>query len=666
MTRHIIFALLMAIFPATISSAADGLQPLKYNNPGLVVDLGVGLWAWPLPMDYDGDGDFDLVVSCPDKPSNGTYFFENTEGNVASPIFKPGVKIGAGHRNIRVSWVDGKPRVLTPGTEYQNFREHQFDDPKTLTIPGNFLGGHPTKRKLRAHQWHLVDYDGNGKQDIVIGIGDWLDYGWDDAWDSSGKWKNGPIHGLLFWFPNAGAPRLKNQQPFLNVHPIYAGEKPLEVFGWPSPCFADFDGDGDLDILCGEFIDRFKYFENVGVKWRGKLSEPIYAAGKFLKNPDSADGSGLLKMDLQMIVPSAIDWDHDGDIDLVCGDEDGRVALIENTGKFEDGLPVFRSPTYFKQVADNIKCGALATPYCVDWDGDGDEDILSGNTAGYVVFYENLGIPEDSYMPRWAAPVNLKGGDKVIRILAGPNGSIQGPCEAKWGYTTFTVADWDHDGLLDVVLNSIWGKVLWYRNVGSKTEPKLAAAQNVEVQWPGKTPKPEWTWWEPVGKQLATQWRTTPVVADFNGDKLNDLTMLDHEGYLALFERKMLPGVAGDGKNAPLVLLPGKRIFIDVKGETLRLNGNRAGGSGRKKLHAVDWDGDGDLDFLLNSMNADLLENVSQEDGEVILINRGPVDTRPLAGHTSSPATANFFGTTKRDLLVGAEDGYLYLKRRSE
>ena len=46
-------------------------RALKFNNPGLVVDLGVGLWAWPLPIDFDGDGDLDLVVSCPDKPYNG-------------------------------------------------------------------------------------------------------------------------------------------------------------------------------------------------------------------------------------------------------------------------------------------------------------------------------------------------------------------------------------------------------------------------------------------------------------------------------------------------------------------------------------------------------------------------------------------------------------------
>ena len=39
------------------------LRRMKYNHPGLIVDLGVGLWGWPLPLDYDRDGDLDLVVS---------------------------------------------------------------------------------------------------------------------------------------------------------------------------------------------------------------------------------------------------------------------------------------------------------------------------------------------------------------------------------------------------------------------------------------------------------------------------------------------------------------------------------------------------------------------------------------------------------------------------
>ena len=41
---------------------------LRYNNPDLTVDLGVGLWGIPLPVDYDGDGLKDLLVSCPDRP----------------------------------------------------------------------------------------------------------------------------------------------------------------------------------------------------------------------------------------------------------------------------------------------------------------------------------------------------------------------------------------------------------------------------------------------------------------------------------------------------------------------------------------------------------------------------------------------------------------------
>ena len=91
----------------------------------------------------------------------------------------------------------------------------------------------------------------------------------------------------------------------------------------------------------------------------------------------------------------------------------------------------------------------------------------------------------------------LEAGGKPFRIMAGPNGSIQGPAEAKWGYTTLSVADWDGDGLPDIVFNSIWGRVEWLRNVGTRGQPRLAAAARVEVEWPGTPPKPAWTWWTP-------------------------------------------------------------------------------------------------------------------------------------------------------------------------
>ena len=102
--------------------AADALafERIRYNNPGLVVDLGVGLWAWPMPMDWDGDGDLDLVVSCPDVPFKGIYLFENPGGG-KMPVLKPPVKVGGGQSNIRVSYVGDEPRVLTPGAEWTDF-----------------------------------------------------------------------------------------------------------------------------------------------------------------------------------------------------------------------------------------------------------------------------------------------------------------------------------------------------------------------------------------------------------------------------------------------------------------------------------------------------------------------------------------------------------------
>ena len=107
--------------------------------------------------------------------------------------------------------------------------------------------------------------------------------------------------------------------------------------------------------------------------------------------------------------------------------------------------------------------------------------------------------------------------------MAGPNGSIQGPCERKWGYTTQTVADWDHDGLPDLVVNSILGKVVWYRNIGTRKAPKLAAAHPVEVEWPRGQPALKWGWMRPEGKGLLTQWRTTPVGFDWDGDGDEDI-----------------------------------------------------------------------------------------------------------------------------------------------
>ena len=188
------------------------LDRLKYNHPGLTVDLGVGLWAWPIPVDFDGDGRYDLVVSCPDTPYNGLYFFKNTGGDARMPVFEPGVRIGPGQKNVGSSVVKGRCRVLTPGREYPDFLHSGFE--KAVSLP---VGSNVHANPVRANQWKYVDFDGDGVTDLLVGAEDWTDYGWDDAFDAQGRWTRGPLHGFVYWLRNSGTDAAPHYEPAVKI-----------------------------------------------------------------------------------------------------------------------------------------------------------------------------------------------------------------------------------------------------------------------------------------------------------------------------------------------------------------------------------------------------------------------------------------------------------------
>lgn len=132
--------------------------------------------------------------------------------------------------------------------------------------------------------------------------------------------------------------------------------------------------------------------------------------------------------------------------------------------------------------------------------------------------------------------------------------------------------------------------------------------------------------------------------------------MLDHEGYLAFFER-----FSKDGK---LFLSPGKRIFKDADiiggNGLLQLNVREAGGSGRRKFCMADWDKDGDLDILPDSKNILFIENIGEKDGFTFYKRGADLMGIKLAGHDTCPTIVDWNKDGKPDLLIGAEDDHFY------
>lgn len=602
---------------------------ITYGRSGVRNRVAVGLQPRPAALDADGDGDTDLVIACPDRPYNGTYLFVNRGSNL-DPLFERAEWLGPGLKELTAADFngDGAADLVTIGGYYSDFRRNRLSRfVKVTPVRDYFIG--------RDEMWQPFDWDGDGRIDLLVGVSDWRDYGWDDAFNEKGEWTRGPLHGYVYLHRNRGANERPDYEPPVKLE---AGGRPVDLYGSPAPSPVDWLGRGVFDLIGGSFVDTVTLFRNTGTR-----TAPRLAAGELVRA-----GGVPLRMDLCMIQPRVVYWRADRGPSLLIAEEDGTVSLAENMAP-RGSEPELAAPRYLEQVDPYLKAGVLSRPVAVDWNGDGRLDILAGTSAGYLQFFENTGTRQE---PVFADRGYLKAGGRTIRRIAGPDGSIQGPAEAKWGYSNPSVGDWDLDGKLDILVNDIRGDIVWYRNTGTKTAPELAAAAPVEVEWPGPAPKPEWNWWQPVGKQLVTQWRTTPKIVDWDRDGLPDLVMLNHQGYLSLYRRTK--------GNGGLRLLPPERIFVTPAGRFLNLASGRAGASGRRKIELADLDRDGDLDLVTDSDEGPVWhENTGSQERPVMQL-RGTLVRAKLAGHNPTPNVVDWNGDGKLDLIIGAEDGFFY------
>jgi hypothetical protein len=372
-----------------------------------------------------------------------------------------------------------------------------------------------------------------------------------------------------------------------------------ELFGapgaWPN-AWADFDGDGDLDLFVGFSDSPNRLYRNdvgtfVDVAADVGLADAdgtrAAAWGDYDRDGDSdlylgfgADGpadrlyrndraDGFVDVATELGVatrgetrqPAFIDYDGDGDLDLFVAQRDVPNVLFRNEGDS------FTDVTVPSGVGDPRRTVGAAW---FDMDGDGDLDLFVANQEG----------DEDG--------LYRNGGDGTFEDVAARLGMNQPGRNADQGSVGVAVADYDNDADLDLFVASYGPDVLW-QNQGDGTFADVAAG--------------------------------TPLAADHHsvGASWGDF---DNDGLLDLYVGTFL----ADEPEAPdhLIRNLGGGSFEEVTPDLLRARGASHG------VVWADYDFDGDVDLAL--------ANVS------------PGGAHPLYRNVLDPARS------ARSLLVAAAD----------
>ena len=220
-----------------------------------------------------------------------------------------------------------------------------------------------------------------------------------------------------------------------------------------------------------------------------------------------------------------MDLNGDGKRDILSGSYPGEIYFFRRRPK-----GTFAEAEILKdKLGQAVTAGRASSLAVADWDGDGILDLIIGNIEGGVSWVRNDGTAKRPEFAK-SQPLTVKGRAISAGDLAGT-----------------AVADWDGDGRLDLLLGSGKGSVLWYRNVGSKTKPELAAVVTLV---------------EPVADEQSQKnlfdhpvrsgTRTKISTADWNGDGLLDLLVGDftsggqrnYHGYVWVYLRKPAQSVS--------------------------------------------------------------------------------------------------------------------------
>jgi hypothetical protein len=281
------------------------------------------------------------------------------------------------------------------------------------------------------------------------------------------------------------------------------------------PITRDLDADGKPDLLVGNFRGHFQVYMNIGTRTEPRYEDKglLEAEGQTAKVPNWwCIGLGPQFADLTGdSIDDLFTGCFEGGIYVLPGSKDGKFKapqkLLDKSGN------VLRLGQYWDYDAkkwtgvaeskykDKLGIGATA----VDWDDDGDVDLLLGGYDGTLFIRLNEG---NSANPAWST--------ESIQLAKGDT-----PLEVPGRDAIPKIADWDGDGRFDILSGSGEGGVYWLRNVGTKGAPAFDLPEEIIPPAPaaGDRANPN-----RLGE------RTQVYVTDYDGDKDLDLLVGDYHG----------------------------------------------------------------------------------------------------------------------------------------
>jgi hypothetical protein len=215
--------------------------------------------------------------------------------------------------------------------------------------------------------------------------------------------------------------------------------------------FVDIDGDGDLDISYLDSDQTFGWFKNIGNKFNPEFE---YS----LSNPQGLYFSNWFYF---------IDIDDDSDLDYFTSNTD-QISFYKNEGSANSPFFVLAQDTVLDNEGEPIYSEFGSNPIFVDVDGDDDYDFISGNSAGTLTFYENIGTAQN---------FNLKFITNIWQNIIIIGGIIDDP---RHGASSIDFVDIDNDFDLDLFWGDFFSKSLYViENQGTPTNPDMQRISDI-------------------------------------------------------------------------------------------------------------------------------------------------------------------------------------------